>query len=416
MTLIYPFLIECFVILSNNTHAYWKRLSFIMTETEKGIIDFRLENDSSMLVSGPSKCGKTTFVIELLENRERLFRSPTRHVWWFYGVDSPEVHNKLRAMGVNLVEGSPQREHFDSIGEGDIVVLDDLQQESEGDKEITNLFLKGCHHKKFFVIKLTQYLFGGREQCIQNANVHYYVIFYNPRNQQQTITFLSRMFPPGNNGMLARILQDVHRNKYGYLFVDYTSNCDGPRLRTDIFGDFVVFKLHSRGHGKQMDYSRVALGTSVPGMAGGAGQQQQQATERMVQSFLSPQYGQMEHVARSLVTTPLIRTAREAKERTRRLANFNRLRMRYLGLTPAEEQGSFIRQPKTWTPQQPFTPRQSLGFSPRPPSTLSSCSPPVKKKMPKRLSKSYSPLTPPSLTSPISTRLRKKKGGFPPYN
>ena len=400
-----------------------------MTELEKGIFDFRLENDSSMLISGPSKCGKTMFTIQLLENRKHMFRSPTRDVWWFFGIESLEAHNKLRAMGVNLVEGVPQREHFDKIGEGDIIILDDLQQESEGDKEVTNLFIRGCHHKKFFVIKLTQYLFGGREQCIQNANAHYYVIFFNPRNQQQTVTFLSRMLPSGNNGMLARILQDVHRNKYGYLFVDFTSSCDGPRLRTDIFGDLVVFKLHSQGRGKQMDFSRVALRTAGPAPSKPVGESQEGgnlATEQMVQNFLSPQSGQIEHVARRLVTAPVVRSAREANERARRLEQFNRLRMRYLGLMPAEEQGAFIRQPKFPDIRPRGAPPQNLPIlTPRPLSSTGSnlfASPfsstkttELKKKIKQeKKAKNFSPSTPSLVSSPpISERTRtgrKKKG------
>ena len=51
MTLIYPFLIECFVI-SNNTQAYCKRLSFIMTETEKGINDFQSQGITVKVVFG----------------------------------------------------------------------------------------------------------------------------------------------------------------------------------------------------------------------------------------------------------------------------------------------------------------------------------------------------------------------------
>lgn len=46
-------------------------------------------------------------------------------------------------MGVELVSGVPQREYFNSLGEGDIVILDDLQQESEQDKEITKLVPQG---------------------------------------------------------------------------------------------------------------------------------------------------------------------------------------------------------------------------------------------------------------------------------
>ena len=38
--------------------------------------DFRLENPSTFLISGPSQSGKTTFVVKLILNGSNLFKSP----------------------------------------------------------------------------------------------------------------------------------------------------------------------------------------------------------------------------------------------------------------------------------------------------------------------------------------------------
>ena len=49
-------------------------------EVSEGVYDFRLENDSTMIVSGPSKSGKTTFVINMIKNKDRLFHHPINKI------------------------------------------------------------------------------------------------------------------------------------------------------------------------------------------------------------------------------------------------------------------------------------------------------------------------------------------------
>ena len=303
-------------------------------EVEPGVYDFRLENDSSMVVSGPSKSGKSTFVTNLLKHRNVLFRRPVRNMWWFYGVPSP-FHKTLREMGVQLHEGVPTRSEFDQVGPGDIVVLDDLQQEMKGNEEITNLFLKECHHQGFFAIQLTQYLYGDKEQRMRMKNAHYYVLFDNPRNQQQIVHFLSRMLPKGNVNVIYKILQDIRRNsKYGYLFVDFTPECDpNLRLRSNIFNDMVVFKLQPGQHGSKMDYSRMTLGGSSVG--GGSTAEKilkKQDENEQVKHLVHPDQSYIEDVARRIVRRGPSMTSAQVQKRNRQLIAFNNLRRLYMGL------------------------------------------------------------------------------------
>ena len=43
-----------------------------------------------MLVCGPTMSGISTFVYALL-NDKRMFSSPPKHVYWFYGAATPEL-------------------------------------------------------------------------------------------------------------------------------------------------------------------------------------------------------------------------------------------------------------------------------------------------------------------------------------
>lgn len=227
---------------------------FIMSEKDADDekIDFRLENDSSMIISGPSKSGKTSFVIELLRRKDTLFRHPIRRVYWFHGAAQGVVHDKLcRDMGVIMKEGIPNEDDFEPVQQYDLVVLDDLQNEVKTNSHITSLFLKQSHHKQFFVIVLQQNIYGDKEQRYRNANAHYWVAFNNPRNQRQVSEFLSRMYASGGKHAIESIFKHILESEgnYGYLFVDFTPNMRADlRLRSHIFtSPMHIFKVNERG-------------------------------------------------------------------------------------------------------------------------------------------------------------------------
>lgn len=277
-------------------------------------VDFRLENDSSMIISGPSKSGKTMFVLEMLKRKDRLFRHPIRNVYWFHGAAQDRVHDKLcTELGVIMKHGVPTEEDFEPIQRHDLVVIDDLQDEIKQDSHITSLFLKQTHHRHFFAILIQQNIYGDKEQRYRNANVHYWVGFNNPRNQRQLGEFLSRMYPSGK-ATIYRIFSHImeQEGNYGYLFVDFTAERRSDlRLRSHIFtSPMHVYKVLERGGfsewmalstldetaGSTMDYSNMVL---VPKaryqtMVGGA-------TRSQVLALLNPQKAYAKETAKELV-------------------------------------------------------------------------------------------------------------------
>ena len=278
-------------------------------------IDFRLENDSSMIISGPSKCGKTTFVLEMLQRKDRLFRNPIRNVYWFHGAAQGPVHEKLQTeMGVIMKQGVPTEEDFEPIQRYDLVVIDDLQDEVKQDSHITSLFLKQSHHRHFFVILLQQNIYGDKEQRFRNANVHYWVGFNNPRNQRQLGEFLSRMYPSGKQ-TIYRIFNHIieEEGNYGYLFVDFTAMMRSDlRLRSHIFtSPMHIYKVLERGGfsewvalstldetsgNRDMTYSNMVLipKARYQTMVGGASKTQ-------IQSLLDPKKAYARETAKELV-------------------------------------------------------------------------------------------------------------------
>jgi len=86
--------------------------------------DFTLRDGSSMVVSGPTMCGKSTFVHSLLQDKSIFSNLPER-VYWFYG----QVTDELKTKDYILREGLP--DSFEDIPANSIIVLDDLMQEAK---------------------------------------------------------------------------------------------------------------------------------------------------------------------------------------------------------------------------------------------------------------------------------------------
>jgi hypothetical protein len=54
----------------------------------------RFENPFTMLLAGPTMCGKSTFILEILKNRNELLR--TRYAQIVYRVPATDLHSEIR--------------------------------------------------------------------------------------------------------------------------------------------------------------------------------------------------------------------------------------------------------------------------------------------------------------------------------
>ena len=202
-------------------------------------MDFRLRTDRVCCVSGPSQAGKTEFVLKLLEQRHELFRKPLDKVLWCYGIHNPNLNNLLQSKGYKTLRGLPKER---DIEPNSICVLDDLLTESESSKEVTNMCTRAAHHKPCFVIIISQNLFPkGKDARTRSINTHYFCIFKNPRDKLQFET-LARQISPTRSKDLIAIYEDATRRPHGYLFIDFTQECDDDiRYRTDILDPPLIF-------------------------------------------------------------------------------------------------------------------------------------------------------------------------------
>lgn len=196
-----------------------------------------LQNNAVFQIVGPSGSGKTYFVCKLLQNNS-FFKEKFNQIYWHQGGGGESGLTSLefcKLKNVKVIDGF-DKNWISRLKKGDVIIIDDLYQEANKESDFNNLFTKIARHKCITVIFITQNLFhqGGNHRT-RNLNVHYLVLFKNPRDQT-VVDFVSRQAFPQNKKYLIDSYQDAVQNPHGYLFIDFTQQCpDELRVRTDIF-------------------------------------------------------------------------------------------------------------------------------------------------------------------------------------
>ena len=192
-------------------------------------MDFTLKSASSMLVCGPTQSGKSTFVHNLLANKNIMFDTEPSKIYWFHG----QFSNDLIGKPYVITQGLP--ESFDDVEPNSVIVFDDLMNEAKDHAGVSALFTKHVHHHNLFVINITQNLFlSSKETRTRRINTQYIVMFKNPADQVQILT-LSRQMYPTDYKFLSQVYINVTKRAHGYIFIDLRQETpEEVRIRTNV--------------------------------------------------------------------------------------------------------------------------------------------------------------------------------------
>ena len=98
--------------------------------TMGSIKDFRIYPDRAMCVVGPSQSGKTTFVLNLLDEHLEIFRDPSpSRILWYYGVHQSALNQLLKSkqqylgIPIEIKEGIPS---VADIRKCEFIVMEDF--------------------------------------------------------------------------------------------------------------------------------------------------------------------------------------------------------------------------------------------------------------------------------------------------
>ena len=211
---------------------------------------FKFQSPTSIGIFAPSYSGKTTLSKKILENSDKLFTSPPSFVVYCYN-EWLDIFDQLSTIVKNLIlfQGVPGKEDIDKWANGKhfIIVLDDLQQVCEKNKEVANMFTVGSHHKNFTLIYSCHNIFGkGVFARTINLNTHYLILFHNNRDTQQVQTLGCQIF-----GKKSAYFMDAYKKAtsvdWSYLLVNLHQRTTGEeqqKLLTNILpGETTVIYL-----------------------------------------------------------------------------------------------------------------------------------------------------------------------------
>ncbi|CAC5401453.1 unnamed protein product [Mytilus coruscus] len=191
-----------------------------------------------MTVSGPTSCGKTYFVKQLLQN-SRFIQPTIQRIIWLYRRWQPLYDEIQRTVNpqVEFDQGIPvdlEKDSYLDPSVGNMIVLDDLMSTSARDPRITDLFTKGTHHRNLSVVVLNKNLYFSKDPT-QRRNCHYLVLFNNPVDKQQIMT-LSRQMYPGKGPYFIGKFEESTSKPYGYLLLDLKpTTLESKRLLSNVF-------------------------------------------------------------------------------------------------------------------------------------------------------------------------------------
>lgn len=191
-----------------------------------------LKGNFAICVAGPSSSGKSTFVVDLLNNLHRMSDTQFEKIIWILG-DPNAKPNNLK-IPVEYMIGVPD-EFVNTNKKPQLYILDDSMFETQN-RSVANLFTRGCHHQNISVIFITQNIFHqGKYARDISLNFSHIVVMNNPRDRSQ-FQYLSRQLWPENPKALLNIYKEITQEPFSYMYIDLNQRTHNLlRFRTDIF-------------------------------------------------------------------------------------------------------------------------------------------------------------------------------------
>ena len=172
------------------------------------------------IISGPTMCGKTFILREVLKYKDALIKPSPNRIFYCYK-EWQSVYDKFKQsiQEIKFISGNIGYEELNE-NINNIVIFDDLMKECIESENVMNIFTVGSHHKNTSTFFITQNIFSqGKFARDISLNANYMLVFRNPRDQQQ-IQILSRQMYPQNSKFLIESFNDATSKPHGYLFLD----------------------------------------------------------------------------------------------------------------------------------------------------------------------------------------------------
>ena len=209
--------------------------------------DFAFQHPYSMIVVGPSQCGKTHFVHQLLTHKCTTYpnKKPVRVVWC-YNQWQPQYDEIQRDLGSNIrfFQGVPElEEDLREIkpSKHTIFVLDDLMAEAKDSPVVSKLFTQGRHRNASVILLLQNMFPKGKYNTDISRNATYKVLFRSPGDRKQIDIMAEQTFAKDRPRFMQAYKQETDR-PYGYLVVDnHPRTISERQVVANVLGDCYTY-------------------------------------------------------------------------------------------------------------------------------------------------------------------------------
>ncbi len=207
--------------------------------------DARLQFPTNIILSVPTMSGKTTWVLNLLDNRDRLISKPINYILWCTGNNPDSLFcQRLKQKYGQLIDfhfGLPEESYLDTIiGKGTNVILiyDDLMASALDSQTTLKVFVQKTHHQQIMSIFILQNLFAhGKHRLTMLRNSTYLVILNHILDRTVLNVLGNRFFPKGGSVLSEIMMRKTQTNPYYAIFIDaHILTPPIARIRGDIFG------------------------------------------------------------------------------------------------------------------------------------------------------------------------------------
>ena len=203
--------------------------------------EFKFHHTCSMLVVGPTQCGKTYFVQQLLTKNclEYSSEKPTQ-IYWFYNQWQPRYDALKRTLKkkIQFTQGLPNlSEDLHEINPeyNNILVFDDLMSQAIDSPVLSQLFTQGRHRNASVILLLQNMFPKGKYNTDISRNAQYLVLFRSPSDRKQIGIVAERIFAKDRPNFMSAYVQETAK-PHGYIVIDnQPTTSNDKQVVADVF-------------------------------------------------------------------------------------------------------------------------------------------------------------------------------------
>ena len=213
----------------------------------------KFQHPFMMTICGPSQCGKTHFIKELIKFNDEIFEPPFTKLLYYYSSSYQEMFDEIKSIINEQKNTALQNYEFikcklhipsvtdikQKLGNQTLIILDDLMinatDNKDNTKKLDEIATRDCHHEDFSIIFTCQNLnYGNTKLRTARTNSQYIIVFNNVGDNRNLKTLL---FNKGlSKNFMECLIDDMNENDHGYIVFDnHIKSKHNVRIRKDIF-------------------------------------------------------------------------------------------------------------------------------------------------------------------------------------